>query len=75
MTPSKFKALSTVRSGKGYEVAESCDPFREFVDASAEISITEREIVVRFQNPVQNLLLIAASVDKTESVVPWLENG
>jgi len=71
MASSLYRLLA-VRVGNGYEVAKSRHLFRDFIDASAEVSITEREIVVRFQKRAHNPLLIATGLDKTDSVVPWL---
>jgi hypothetical protein len=71
MASSLYRLLA-VRIGSGYEVAKSRHLFRDFVDASAGISITEREIVVQFQKRAHNPLLIAAKFDKTDSAVPWL---
>ena len=71
MASSLYRLLA-VRIGNGYEVAKSRHLFRDFVDASAEITITEGEIVVRFQKRAHNPLLIAAGFDKTDEVVPWL---
>ena len=71
MASSLYRLLA-VRIGNRYEVAKSRHLFRDFVDASAEISITEGEIVVRFQKRAHNPLLLAAGFDKTDEVVPWL---
>ena len=60
------------RIGNGYEVAKSRHLFRDFIDATAGIRITEQEIVVRFQKRAHNPLLIAAGFDKTDVVIPWL---
>ena len=75
MASSLYRLLA-VRIGNRYEVAKSRHLFRDFVDASAEISITEGEIVVRFQkraqyNPV-GTWVVAAGFGKTDEVVPWL---
>jgi hypothetical protein len=48
--------------------------FRDFIDASAKVTITEREIVVRFQKRAHNPLLIASGFDETDVAVPWLGN-
>jgi Transposase DDE domain len=69
---SSLYRLLTVRIGNCYEVAKSRHLFRDFVDASAEISITEGEIVVRFQKHAHNPLLLAANFDKTDEMMPWL---
>jgi len=71
MASSLYRLLA-VRIGHGYEVAKSRHLFRDFIDATAEVSITEREIVVRFQKRAHNPLLIAAGFDQTGGVVPWL---
>ena len=71
MASSLYRLLA-VRIGNGYESAKSRHLFRDFVDASAGITITEDEIVVRFQKRAHNPLLVAAGFDKTDSVVPWL---
>ncbi len=67
MASSLYRLLA-VRIGNRYEVAKSRHLFRDFVDASAEISITEGEIVVRFQKRAHNPLLLAAGFDKTDEV-------
>ena len=69
---SSLYQLLAVRIGNRYEVAKSRHLFRDFVDASAEISITEGEIVVRFQKRAHNPLLLAAGFDQTDEVMPWL---
>ena len=52
--------------------AKSRHLFRDFIDATAAVTITEAEVVVRFQKRAHNPLLIAAGFDKTEREVPWL---
>src|SRR6266545_807046 len=59
--------------GKGYEHAKAQHIFRDFIEASATISISEREIVVRFQKRAHNPLLLAAGIGKTPVRIPWLE--
>ncbi len=71
MASSLYRLLA-VRIGNGYETAKSRHLFRDFVDATAEITITESEIVVRFQKRAHNPLLVAAGFDKTDVAVPWL---
>jgi hypothetical protein len=51
--------------GKGYEVAKADHIFRDFVDATAHVSITEKDILVRFQKRAHNPLLLAAGFDQT----------
>jgi hypothetical protein len=71
MASSLYRLLA-VRIGHGYEVAKSRHLFRDLIEASAEVSITDGEIVVRFQKRAHNPLLIAAGFDQTDEVVPWL---
>jgi hypothetical protein len=45
----------------------------DFIDATAGIETTEKEIVVRYQRCALKPLLIAAGYGRTETVIPWLE--
>ena len=58
--------------GRGYERAESRHLFCDFVNATAHVTISESDIVVRYQKRAHNPLLIAAGFDTTETVIPWL---
>jgi hypothetical protein len=71
MASSLYRLLA-VRVGNGYEVAKSRHLFRDFVDATAGVTITEEAIVVKFQRRAHNPLLIAAGLNETDVVVPWL---
>jgi hypothetical protein len=71
MASSLYRLLAA-RIGNGYEVAKSRHVFRDFIDATAAITITKGEIVVRFQRRAHNPLLIAAGLDKTNVAIPWL---
>ena len=71
MASSLYRLLA-VRVGNGYESAKSRHLFRDFIDATAGITITEGEVVVKFQKRAHEPLLLAAGFDQTDSVVPWL---
>ena len=71
MASSLYRLLAG-RIGRGYERAESRHLFQDFVDATAEVKITESEIVIRYQKRAHNPLLIAAGFDTTETAIPWL---
>jgi DDE family transposase len=71
MASSLYRLLAG-RIGRGYEHTVSRHLFRDFVDATAEVEITESAIVVRYQKRAHNPLLIAAGFDTTEAVIPWL---
>jgi len=58
--------------GRGYEVAKSRHIFRDFVEASAGVTITEEEMQVRFHKRAHNPLLLAAGFAETDVAVPWL---
>lgn len=60
--------------GNGYERAKSRHLFRDFVNATAQIVLGEKDIQVRFQKRAHNPLLVAADLDKTDVKVPWLGN-
>lgn len=62
------------RLRNGYETAKSRHLFRDFIDATAEIHIRPREIVVQYQKRAHNPLLVAAGFAETNTRVPWLRN-
>ena len=61
------------RIGNGYESVKSQHLFRDFIDATASITITQQEIIVSFQKRAHNPLLVAAGLDKTNIKIPWLK--
>jgi hypothetical protein len=71
MASSLYRLLA-VRVGNGYEAAKSRHLFLDLIDATADITISERQIEVRFQKRAHNPLWLAAALDKTDVVVPWL---
>lgn len=71
MGSSLYRLLAS-RIGDGYETAKSRHVFRDFIDATASVTIGERDIVVRFQKRAHNPLLLAAGFEQTDIRVPWL---
>jgi hypothetical protein len=71
MASSLYRLLAG-RIGRGYERAESRHLFQDFVNATARVTITGTEIVVRYQKRAHNPLLIAAGLATTEVAIPWL---
>ena len=71
MASSLYRLLSS-RIGNRYQNAKSRHIFRDFVDATGNITITENEVLVRFQKRSHNPLLIAADFDKIDIPIPWL---
>jgi hypothetical protein len=58
--------------GVPYDTAKSRRIFRDFVDATAQISIDDRDITVLFQKRAHNPLLKAAGFEDAPVAVPWL---
>lgn len=73
MASSLYRLLGA-RIGNGYQRAKSRHLFRDFVDATAEVSIEDDAILVRFQKRAHNPLLLAADFAKPDSPIPWLGN-
>ncbi len=58
--------------GEGYERAKSRTRFRDFVDAHATVEIADQGLIVRFQKPAHNPLLLKAGFDQKQPSIPWL---
>ena len=71
MASSLYRLLA-VRIGNGYEATKSRHLFLDLIDATADITITEAQVVVKFQKRAHNPLLIAGGFDKMDVVIPWL---
>jgi Transposase DDE domain len=71
MASSLYRLLGE-RLGNGYATAKSRHIFRDFINAVANVMITERDITVRFQKRAHNPLLMAAGFAQTDTPVPWL---
>jgi transposase len=71
---SSLYRLFAHKIGEGYENAKSRRIFRDFIDATAQISITHDEILVRFQKRAHNPLLLAAGFGQVDTPIPWLGN-
>jgi hypothetical protein len=71
MASSLYRLLGS-KIGNGYQRAKSRHIFRDFIDATATLAISEEELIVRFQKRAHNPLLIAAGFDKMDSPIPWL---
>jgi hypothetical protein len=61
------------RVGNGYQQAKSRHIFRDLIDATAQVTITDSEIEVQFQKRAHNPLLLGAGFDKTDLPIPWLD--
>jgi hypothetical protein len=71
MASSLYRLLGA-QVGNGYATASSRHLFRDLIDAVGHVTLSEDEVVVRFQKRAHNPLLLAAGfADRTPSV-PWL---
>jgi hypothetical protein len=73
MASSLYRLLAT-EIGNGYETAKSRHIFRDFIDATALVTIQESGIQVKFQKRAHNPYLTSAGFSKKETVIPWLGN-
>ena len=71
MASSLYRLLA-LEIGNGYESAKSRTIFNDFVDAHAEVKITNDELQVKFHRRAHNPLLLGADLEKTDLRVPWL---
>lgn len=71
MASSLYRLLAS-QVGHGYDSAKSRHLFRDLIDATATIAISERDITVRFQKRAHNPFLIAAGLNSIHVTVPWL---
>ncbi len=58
--------------GSVYQTAKSRHLFRDFIDATAQVTITQQEVVVRYQKRAHNPLLVAAGFGRSDIRIPWL---
>jgi Transposase DDE domain len=71
MASSLYRLLGA-QIGHGYAEAKSRHIFRDFIDATGQITLTKQEILVRFQKRAHNPLLLAAGFSNSNPVLPWL---
>jgi transposase len=71
MASSLYRLLGA-QVGRGYEEAKGRHIFRDFIDAVGLITLTDDEIIVRYQKRAHNPLLLAAGFADTNVPVPWL---
>src|SRR5260370_15980100 len=71
MASSLYRLLGA-KVGNGYTEAKADHIFRDLVDATALVTLTDTEVQVRFQQRAHNPLLLAAGVEGDATPVPWL---
>ena len=68
---SSLYRLLGARIGGGYTTAESRHIYRDFIQASARITITPDTVEVRFGKRAHNPYLLAAGFADTTTPIPW----
>ena len=71
MASSLYRLLGA-RISEGYRTAKSRHIFRDFIDATAAVTVGESDIWIRFQKRAHNPYLLAADLHKTDIPIPWL---
>lgn len=71
---SSLYRLFGAKIGNGYAKAKSRHIFRDLIDATATLAITETDILVHFQKRSHNPMLLAAGFQNLAIKVPWLQN-
>lgn len=71
MASSLYRLLGA-KVGNGYAEAKADHIFRDLVDATALVTLTDTHIEVRFQKRAHNPLLLAAGLASGATAVPWL---
>ncbi len=68
---SSLYRLFGAQIGNGYEIAKSRHIFRDFIDAVANVSISDQEVTVKFQKRAHNPYLINTGFHDKEYTIPW----
>src|SRR5262249_16773190 len=55
----------------GYETAKSRHIFRDFIDATAQITISDADVLVKFQKRAHNPFLLASGFGKLKTSIRW----
>lgn len=71
MASSLYRLFAT-RIGNGYKKARSHHIFRDFIDATAIVQLTDTEVVVSYQKRAHNPQLLAAGFGNVDCPIPWL---
>ena len=73
MASSLYRLLA-LKVKNGYLRAHSRHLFRDFIEATAFVTIGDSAIDVHFQKRAHNPLLLAAGFDQSQQRIPWLAN-
>ena len=71
---SSLYRLFGAKIGNGYQKSKSRHIFRDFIDATATLLISEKDILVRFQKRAHNPMLLGAGFQDLDIKLPWLND-
>ena len=71
---SSLYRLFVAQIANGYETAKSRHIFRDFIDATAEITIGAEEVLVKFQKRAHNPFLLASGLGNLKTRIPWWDD-
>jgi hypothetical protein len=71
---SSLYRLFGAQIANGYETAKSRHIFQDFINATAEIVITDKDVLVKFQKRAHNPFLLASGFGKLKIPIPWWNN-
>src|SRR5262249_32206158 len=71
---SSLYRLFGAQIANGYETAKSRQIFRDFIEATAEITMGASEVLVKFQKRAHNPLLLACGFSDLKTRIPWWDN-
>ncbi len=56
------------------ETAKSRHIFQDFINATADITITDKDVLVKFQKRAHNPFLLASGFGSLKTPIPWWDN-
>lgn len=71
---SSLYRLFGAQIANGYETAKSRHIFQDFINATAEVIITDKNVLVKFQKRAHNPYLLASGFDRLKIPIPWWGN-
>lgn len=71
---SSLYRLFGAQVANGYETAKSRHIFQDFINATADIAITDKDVLVKFQKRAHNPFLLASGFGKLKTPIPWWDN-
>jgi hypothetical protein len=70
MASSLYRLLAS-QLGHGYETAKSRHVFRDFIDASAVVTVGDNDVAIRFQKRAHNPFLFEANLHEVDLPITW----